>query len=42
MKTARVTLLTSPDFKKFLNVEAQREGVSVAELIGSRCEQRPR
>ncbi len=41
MKTARVTLLTSPDFKKFLNVEAQREGVSVAELIRNRCEQRP-
>ncbi len=41
MKTARVTLLTSPDFKKFLSVEAQREGVSVAELIRTRCEQRP-
>ncbi len=41
MKTARVTLLTSPDFKKFLSVEAQREGVSVAELIRSRCERRP-
>ena len=41
MKTARVTLLTSPDFKKFLIAEAQREGVSVAELIRSRCERKP-
>jgi hypothetical protein len=41
MKTERVTLLTSPDFKAFLNAEAQREGVSVAELIRTRCERRP-
>jgi hypothetical protein len=41
MKTARVTLLTSPDFKKFLSAEAKRERVSVAELIRSRCERRP-
>jgi len=41
MKTARVTLLTSPAFKDFLNAEARREGVSVAELIRSRCERRP-
>ena len=41
MKTERVTLLTSPDFKAFLNVEARREGVSVAELVRARCERRP-
>jgi hypothetical protein len=41
MKTERVTLLTSPDFKAFLNTEALREGVSVAELVRSRCERRP-
>ena len=41
MKTERVTLLTSPDFKAFLNAEAQREGVSVAELVRTRCERRP-
>jgi hypothetical protein len=41
MKTERVTLLTSPDFKAFLNAEALREGVSVAELVRSRCERRP-
>jgi hypothetical protein len=41
MKTERVTLLTTPEFKSFLAVEADREGVSVAELVRSRCEQRP-
>jgi hypothetical protein len=41
MKTERVTLLTSPDFKAFLSAEATREGVSVAELVRSRCERRP-
>lgn len=41
MKTERVTLLTSPDFKAFLSAEARREGVSVAELVRSRCERRP-
>ena len=41
MKTERVTLLISPDFKAFLSAEALREGVSVAELVRSRCERRP-
>jgi hypothetical protein len=41
MKTERVTLLTSPDFKAFLNAEARREGVSVAELVRSRCARQP-
>lgn len=41
MKTERVTLLTSPDFKAFLSAEARREGVSVAELVRTRCERRP-
>jgi len=41
MKTERVTLLTSPEFKAFLAAEAKREGVSVAELVRSRCEPRP-
>jgi hypothetical protein len=40
MKTERVTLLTSPDFKAFLIAEARREGVSVAELVRGRCEPR--
>ncbi|MBI3156291.1 MAG: hypothetical protein HYZ20_12885 [Burkholderiales bacterium] len=41
MKTERVTLLTTPEFKAFLSREAKREGVSVAELVRARCEQRP-
>lgn len=38
MKTERVVLLTTPDFKSFLMREAKKEGVSVAELVRSRCE----
>jgi hypothetical protein len=40
MKTERVTLLTSPEFKAFLTAQARREGVSVAELVRRRCEGR--
>ena len=31
----------SPEFKAFLSAEARREGVSVAELVRTRCERRP-
>ena len=41
MKSERVTLLTTPEFKAFLGAEAQREKVSVAELVRSRCARRP-
>ena len=41
MKSERVTLLTSPEFKTFLTAEAKRAGVSVAELVRTRCEGRP-
>jgi hypothetical protein len=41
MKTERVTLLTTKEFKSFLRTEAQREGVSVAELVRVRCEHKP-
>ena len=37
VKTERVTILTTLDFKAFLNTEATREGVSVSELIRERC-----
>jgi hypothetical protein len=40
MKTERVTLLASKEFKQFLGDEARREGVSVAELIRVRCERK--
>ena len=39
MKTQRVTLLATPDFKRFLETEAERQGVSVGELIRVRCGQ---
>lgn len=38
MKTERVTLLASPEFKDWLTAEAQNEGVSVSELVRTRCE----
>jgi hypothetical protein len=37
MKSARLTLLTTPEFKAFLGKEAIRDGVSVAELVRTRC-----
>ena len=40
-KTARITFLSTPDFKDFLAAEAAKEGTSVAELIRQRCENKP-
>jgi hypothetical protein len=41
MKTERVTILAAPAFKAFLTAEAEREGLSVGELVRRRCERRP-
>ena len=41
MKTARLTLLITPEFKAFLGLEAARSGISVGELVCQRCEQKP-
>jgi hypothetical protein len=41
MKTERLVLLTTPEFKAFVAEEAAREGVSVAELVRRRVEARP-
>lgn len=38
MKTERVTLLTTPEFKALLTKRAAQEGVSVGELIRRRFE----
>ncbi len=38
MKTARLQLLTTPSFRDRLRKEAKRAGVSVAELVRTRCE----
>lgn len=40
-KTARITILGTPEFKEFLIQEAEKEGVSVSKLIRQRCLQRP-
>lgn len=38
-KTERITILGTPDFKKFLMREAKKEGVSLSMLVRRRCEQ---
>jgi hypothetical protein len=41
MKTERITLLGSTEFKAFLSAEAEKAGMSVSELVRQRCEQKP-
>jgi hypothetical protein len=41
MKTARLQVLTTPAFRDWLQKEAEQAGVSVGELVRSRCERRP-
>jgi hypothetical protein len=38
MKTARLQVLTTPSFRDRLRKEARKAGVSVAELVRTRCE----
>lgn len=38
MKTARVQVLTTPEFRDWLHKEARNAGVSVGELVRRRCE----
>ena len=38
MKTARLQVLTTPAFRDRLRKEAKKAGVSVAELVRTRCE----
>ncbi|MGB8580498.1 MAG: hypothetical protein WCD47_06730 [Candidatus Sulfotelmatobacter sp.] len=38
MKTARLQLLTTPAFRDRLRKEAKKAGVSMAELVRTRCE----
>jgi hypothetical protein len=40
MKTARLQVLTTPAFRDWLRREARQAGVSVGELVRTRCEQR--
>ncbi|ORU94849.1 MAG: hypothetical protein A6F70_10085 [Cycloclasticus sp. symbiont of Bathymodiolus heckerae] len=41
VKSERITLLGTPDFKAFLASEAKSEGVSISELVRSRCQAVP-
>lgn len=41
MKTARLQVLTTPAFRDRLRKEAKKAGVSVAELVRTRCETAP-
>lgn len=41
MKTERITVLVSKDFKRFLHTEAEAEGLNISELIRKRCELQP-
>ena len=41
VKTERITILGTPDFKKFLKGEAKKEGVSLSQLVRLRCEKKP-
>ncbi len=41
VKTERITILGTPDFKKFLTREAKKEGVSMSQLVRQRCEKKP-
>ena len=38
VKTERLTLLTTPEFKALLTAEAATAGISVAELVRRRCQ----
>ncbi len=40
VKTERITILGTPDFKNFLKREAKKEGVSLSQLIRQRCEKK--
>mgnify|MGYP001242969228 CR=1 FL=1 len=41
MRSERIVVLGSPDFKAYLTREASEEGISVSELIRRRCERKP-
>jgi len=41
VKTKRITILGTPEFKEFLTREAKPEGVSLSQLVRQRCEKKP-
>ncbi|WP_321491795.1 hypothetical protein [uncultured Desulfobacter sp.] len=40
-QTVRTTILSTPEFKAWLTSEAEKEGVSVSELVRKRCKPVP-
>lgn len=40
-QTARITILSTPDFKMWLFKEAKQEGISLSELVRQRCQSKP-
>lgn len=41
MKSERITVLSSPEFKAYLVEEAAKAGISLSELIRRRCAKQP-
>ena len=41
VKTERITILGTPEFKAYLVREAKREGISVSQFVRQRCENKP-
>ena len=41
VKTERITILGTPEFKDFLTLEAKKEGVSLSQLVRQRYENKP-
>ena len=42
VKSERITILGTPEFKTFLSREAKKEGISVSELVRQRCKGKPK
>ncbi len=38
VKSERITVLSTPEFKQFISEEAKKEGVSISELVRKRCQ----
>ena len=41
VKTERITILGTPEFKAYLIREAKRKGISVSQFVRQRCENKP-
>jgi hypothetical protein len=42
VKSVRITILGTPEFKTFLSSEAKKEGISLSELVRQRCKSKPK